>query len=255
MRGILALCFHPAFIPPKSGGEERLFYVLRGLSTYFDVTLISFTHPNKDNTIETVVHAEHFKEIRIPKTNISSVLHHLVNKYSMINECSAVITSIESRFNKNFKKCIQQELKKSEIIIYESPFLYTTPSRFLKGKKIVYNAYNNEFELMKPEFSNSVFGNFFLKYVYFIEEKLTQQCDLIFVVSQEDKNSLSTTYHVNQKKFCLAPNGIPVSNYDSIFFNRTGCKNPPICLFIGSFHPPILKRLPRFSKCQSNYQK
>lgn len=241
MRPILALCFHPAFTPPKSGGEERLFYVLMGLSKYTDVTLVSFTYPNKNNIIETVIHADHFKEIRIPKTNISSVLHHLVNKYSPINECSAVITSIESRFNKNFKKCIQRELKKSEIIIYESPFLYTTPNRCLKGKKIVYNAYNNEFELMKPEFSNSLLGKFFLKYVYFIEEKLTQQCDLIFVVSQEDKNSLSTTYHVNQKKFCLAPNGIPVANYDSIFFNRTGGKNPPICLFIGSFHPPNIE--------------
>ncbi len=99
MRTILALSFHPAFTPPKSGGEERLFYVLTGLSKYFDVTLVSFTHPNKDNTMETVTHADHFKEIRIPKTKISSGLHHFVGKYSSINECSAVITSIESRFN------------------------------------------------------------------------------------------------------------------------------------------------------------
>lgn len=248
MRAILALCFHPAFTPPKSGGEERLFYVLRGLSKYFDVTLVSFTHPNKDSTIETVIHAEHFKEIRIPKTNISSVLHHFVNKYSSINECSAVITSIESRFNKNFKNRIISELKKSDIVLYESPFLYTTPDRFLKGKKIVYNAYNNEFELMKPVFSNSFLGKFFLRYVHSLEKKLTQQCDLIFVVSQEDKNSISTTYHVNQKKFCLAPNGIPVANYDSIFFNRTICKNPPICLFIGSYHPPNIEAVTQIVK-------
>ena len=54
MRAILALSFHPAFTPPKSGGEERLFYILDGLSKYYDVTLISFTHPNKGNIIETV---------------------------------------------------------------------------------------------------------------------------------------------------------------------------------------------------------
>ncbi|MDD1700440.1 MAG: glycosyltransferase [Methanoregula sp.] len=241
MRAILALSFHPAFTPPKSGGEERLFYVLRGLSRYYDVTLVSFTHKNKDNTMETVIHAEHFKEIRIPKTIISSALHHFVGKYSSINECSAVITSIESRFNPNFKKCVKQELLKTDIIFCASPFLYTVPHRFLKGKKIVYDAYNNEYELMKHVFSNSAIGKFFLRYVYNIEKKLTKQCDMIFVVSDEDKNSLIENYHVITEKFYLAPNGIPVAAYNSVFFNRQGCKNPPICLFIGSYHPPNIE--------------
>ena len=248
MRAILALSFHPAFTPPKSGGEERLFYVLRGLSRYNDVTLVSFTHPNKDNTIETVIHSEHFKEIRIPKTKISSVLHHFVGKYSSINECSAVITSIESRFNTNFKKCVKRELPKTDIIFCASPFLYTLPHHFLKGKKVVYDAYNNEFELMKPVFSNSVIGKFFLRYVYNIEGKLTKQCDLIFVVSDEDKNSLIEIYHVNPEKFYLASNGIPVAAYNPVFFNRQGNKNPPLCLFIGSYHPPNIEAVTQILK-------
>lgn len=248
MRTILALSFHPAFTPPKSGGEERLFYVLTGLSKYFDVTLVSFTHPNKDNTIETVTHADHFKEIRIPKTKISSGLHHFVGKYSSINECSAVITSIESRFNSNFKKCVKQELLKTDIIFFASPFLYTLPYRYLKGKKIVYDAYNNEFELMKSVFSNSAIGNFFLRYVYHIEKKLTNQSDLIFVVSDEDKNSLIETYHGNPENFFVASNGIPVASYNSVIFNRAACKNPPLCLFIGSYHPPNIEAVTQILK-------
>jgi glycosyltransferase involved in cell wall biosynthesis len=241
MRVILALCFHPAFTPPKSGGEERLFYILTGLSKYYDVMLVSFTYPNTDNAVETVNHNEHFKEIRIPKTNISSVLYRVVNNFSSIKECSAVITSIESRFNKNFKKILEDKLKNTDILMFESPFLFTHPNRFFTGKKIVYNAYNNEYELMKPGFSDSYVGTFLLKYVFAIEKKLVKNCDLIFVVSEDDQNSLVQTYDTDPKKFHVAPNGTPVAKYNPIFYQRTGSKNPPVCLFIGSFHPPNIE--------------
>jgi len=241
MRAILALCFHPAFTPPKSGGEERLFYILNGLSEYYDVTLVSFTYPKKENAVETVSHSPNFREIRIPKTKISSVLHSIINKCTSIIECSAVITSIESRFNKNFKKIFEEELKNTDILMYESPFLFTSPDRLLTGKKIVYNAYNNEYELMKPGFSNSVIGNYLLNYVFKIEKKLVKKSDLIFVVSEDDLNSLRKTYHVNPEKIVLAPNGIPVAKYDSIFYHRTPSKMPPVCLFIGSYHPPNIE--------------
>ncbi len=97
------------------------------------------------------------------------------------------------------------ELLKTDIIFFASPFLYTLPYRYLKGKKIVYDAYNNEFELMKSVFSNSAIGNFFLRYVYHIEKKLANQSDLIFVVSDEDKNSLIETYHGQSGKFFCCP--------------------------------------------------
>ncbi|MFA6363353.1 glycosyltransferase [Methanoregula sp.] len=248
MHAILALSFHPAFTPPKSGGEERLFYLLNGLSEYYDVTLVSFTYPNKENTVETVNHSPRFKEIRIPKTNISLFLHYIVNKCSPIKECSAVITSIESRFNKNFKKILKDELKNFDILMYESPFLFTTPARIFTGKKIVYNAYNNEYELMKPGFSNSILGVFLLKYVFNIEKKLVKNCDLIFVVSDDDQNSLIQTYNANPEKFSLVPNGIPVAEYNPIFYQRSGCKTPPICLFIGSYHPPNIEAVNQIVK-------
>ena len=101
---------------------------------------------------------------------------------------------------------------------------------------------------MKPAFSDSVIGKIFLKYVYFLEKKLTRECDLIFVVSKADRDSISQFYEVSPAKFSLAPNGIPVFVYDSIFYHRTGNKNPPICLFIGSYHPPNIEAVNRIVK-------
>jgi glycosyltransferase involved in cell wall biosynthesis len=132
--------------------------------------------------------------------------------------------------------------------MYESPFLFTTRDRFFTGKKIVYNAYNNEYELMKPNFSNSIIGNFLLKYVFTIEKKLVNKSDLIFVVSEDDQNSIVQTYHANPENFSLAPNGIPVAKYNPIFYHRTGCKTPPICLFIGSYHPPNIEAVNQIVK-------
>jgi glycosyltransferase involved in cell wall biosynthesis len=218
------------------------------LSEYYDVTLVSFTYPNKDNAVETVNHSPHFKEIRIPKTQISDIFHHFVHKYTPIKECSAVITSLESRFNKNFKKILDDELKNTDLLIYESPFLFTTPERLLTGKKIVYNAYNNEYELMKPDFSTSIIGKFLLKYVFNIEKTLVKRSDLIFIVSEDDQSSLVQTYNGNLEKFSLAPNGIPVAKYNPIFFQRTGSKTPPVCLFIGSYHPPNIEAVNQIVK-------
>jgi glycosyltransferase involved in cell wall biosynthesis len=101
---------------------------------------------------------------------------------------------------------------------------------------------------MKSVFSNSAIGNFFLRYVYHIEKKLTNQSDLIFVVSDEDKNSLIETYHGNPEIFFVASNGIPVASYNSVIFNRSACKNPPLCLFIGSYHPPNIEAVTQILK-------
>jgi glycosyltransferase involved in cell wall biosynthesis len=248
MRAILALSFHPAFIPPKSGGEERLFYVLSGLSKYYDVTLVSFTYPNKDNAVETVNHSPNFREIRIPKTNISMFLHHFINKYTPIKECSAVITSIESRFNKNFKNTVHSELKTKKYVIFEYPYLFTIASRFLKNKVVIYDAHNTEFTLMKTSFSHSFVGKILLRYVHHIEKNLTNRSNLIFTVSNGDKESLIQTYHAHPEKFHRAPNGIPVAKYNPIFYHRTGCKTPPICLFIGSYHPPNIEAVNQMVK-------
>ena len=59
------------------------------------------------------------------------------------------------------------------------------------------------------------------------------------------KKSLIEIYHVNPEKFYLASNGIPVAAYNSVFFNRNGSKNPPLCLFIGSYHPPNIEAVSR----------
>ncbi len=240
MKSVLALSFHPAFTPPMSGGEERLYYVLKGFSHYGNVTLISFTYPGRGR-VETVHHSPGFKEIRVPKGIVTHALHGLIHKFTPIRECSGVVTSLESRINLAFRRVVKEEIKHHEIIFFESPFLYTIPGRLLGNRTIVYNAYNNEYELMRPAFSGSSVGKLFLSYVAHIERGLARACNLIFVVSRDDAASLARTYGIDSGKCMVAPNGICLACYDRVFQERARMEASPICLFIGSYHPPNIE--------------
>jgi glycosyltransferase involved in cell wall biosynthesis len=113
----------------------------------------------------------------------------------------------------------------------------------LHGKTIIYEAYNNEYELMKSSFSHSILGKFLLYYVRHLEKGLSKRSDLIFTVSMEDKNSLCKIYDIKREKIALSPNGIPVSYYDIVLHNRKRNPCQPICVFIGSYHPPNIEAI------------
>lgn len=241
MVSIVAFSFHPAFYPPKSGGEQRLFHIYKNLSARHQITLVTFTYPNRNNEVEVVAHGDSFQEIRVPKTEISKFLHYFVDRFSSIKECSAIVTSIESRFNKNFKNILKDNLKQSDIIIFVYPYLYTMSEKYLKHKKIVYESHNVEFDLMKQSLNGSTLGKILLRYVYGIERSLSKKSDLIFAVSGEDKLKLSTTYGVDETKIVISPNGVASNDYGR-------CIDKPLrdarwCIFVGSFHPPNIEAI------------
>ena len=123
MVSIAAFSFHPAFYPPRSGGEQRLYNIYNNLSIKYKIILITFTFPHDKNEVKVIMHNENFKEIRIPKTTISKLIYYFINRFTSIKECSAVVTSIESRLNKNFKIISKNEIKNADIIIFVSPYL------------------------------------------------------------------------------------------------------------------------------------
>lgn len=247
MSSLLALSFHPAFFPPKSGGEERLYNIYSYLSKYHKIKLISFTYSNSKNLIETVNHNENFTEIRIPKTKISAVLHHLIDRHTNIKECSAVITSIESKFNKNFREVLKKEAQNADILVFVSPFLYTIPRKLIKRKTVIYESYNVEYELMEHSLSGSLIGKQFLKYIFYLEKSLINRSNYIFTVSEEDRIKLAKLYNFDKSKIYVSPNGVNSDKYNIIAERNASPNNSNICLFIGSYHPPNIEAIERIT--------
>ena len=246
MVSIAAFSFHPAFYPPKSGGEQRLYHIYKNLSLENKIHLITFTYPNDRNEVEVVIHGENFEEIRIPKTMISKLIHHFIDRFTSIKECSAIVTSIESRLNKNFRIISNNEIKNADVVIFISPYLFTVEKDILEHKKLIYESYNMEHELMKQSLGNSLFAKLLRIYVYSIEKSLSKESNLIFAVSEEDKFKLSSTYDLNESKIIVSPNGINFEDFGEHIENVP--RNIKRCVFIGSFHHPNIEAVDNIIK-------
>lgn len=239
MVAIVAFSFHPAFYPPMSGGEQRLYYIYKNLSIKYKIILITFTFPDDKNEADVIIHNDNFREIRIPKTIISKLIYYFINRFTSIKECSAVVTSIESRLNKNFKFISKKEIKNADIIMFVSPYLFTVDRDSLKDKKILYESYNFELELMKQSLGDSLLGKLLVRYVYNIEKSLSKRSNMIFAVSAEDKLKLQSEYGLEENKIIISPNGINSGDYSK--YIKITSENGKKCVFIGSFHPPNIE--------------
>jgi glycosyltransferase involved in cell wall biosynthesis len=238
MASLLGLSFYAAAYPPQAGGELRLYYIYYYLSKYHKINLITFVSPNFENKVEIIEHAKNFTEIRIPRSEFSSRIQNILTKYSSIKEWSAIMVSLESRFNKNFKKIFKEKACESDFLIFISPFLFTLFNDIPPKKKVVYESYNLEYNLMEPYLKKSIFGRILLKYIFYIEYSLCQRSDLIFTVSEEDRLKISKFYDVISKRIILSENGVNLIDYPvPISAPRNNIENP-ILLFIGSYHPP-----------------
>lgn len=240
MVSVLALSFHPAFVPPKSGGEQRLYNIYNYLSAVHNITLISFTHPNSENIVEYVHHNSNFTEIRIPKTKVSSDAQYLINRLSDIKECSGVITSIESRFNRNFREIVEKEIQRSDVVIFVHPYLFTLGGIPLNKKYIVYESYNVEYELMEQTLHSSLVGKLLLRYLRNLESGLLKKSNLTIAVSEENKGKFYERYGVDPVKIRVFPNGVNPDEFDALV--RRG-ENRRVCLFMGSYHPPNIQAI------------
>lgn len=244
LKKLTGLNFFPAFSPPKSGGELRYYHIYKNLGDYYDVTMISPTHPGVEP--ELVNLSEHVKEYRVPKGSIHIKLHQFFDKYGKFPECSAVVVAIASHFQDNFKHIFNDYASSSEIIVREFPFLLTIPKKD-KKQIWIYNSYNVEYDLQRGML-NGWLGRLLSIYIWYSERKICRLSDIIFATSEQDMERFLKLYGINSNKIFSAPNGVDTANLK--FFLREekikaktelGYQDRPCLLFIGSLHPPNIE--------------
>lgn len=235
MKKILVLNFFPAFVPPRSGGELRYYNMYKGLSEYYDVTLLSPTYNDAEEKI--IEHSLTFREYRIPKEAIHNQLHMNIDQEHIGSEISALVCCLSANTHNRYHDVYQLLYSEADIIIHESPYMLYYDIYFgLDNKLRVYNSYNYEAHLVEQIWSGSNAS----KYISIIrnaEEILIKGCDLVFATSEEERKAFASSYHVLQEKIHIAPNGIDVSQYEQIRKNHVPY-NRKKAFFIGSAHPP-----------------
>ena len=238
MKRILVLNFFPAFFPPKSGGELRYYNMYRGLSRFYDVTLLSPTY--NDQKEEVVTYSDCFREYRVPKEDIHNQLHWSIEKEKVCPEISALVCYLSAKTKNRYHERYLELYSQSDIIIHEFPYMLHYDLFFgLDHKPRIYNSHNYESNLISQMWK----GPNAEKYISMIqgaERTLVQSCALVFATSEEEREAFSQTFGRRKEDILLAPNGIEVSKYERLRSERRGNLRKK-AFFIGSAHPPNLE--------------
>lgn len=148
MKKILALCFFPAFAPPKSGGELRLLNLYRELGRWYEVVLLTSTHHG--GTEERVQHGSRFVERRIPKDDAFMQAWQQLQSHAGDGDLSGISVGFAARHDTAMSRAYLEEYDSADIIIHEFPFTVDYDLFIgLDSKTRVYNSHNCESELVR----------------------------------------------------------------------------------------------------------
>lgn len=246
MKKVAILSFFPAFQPPRSGGELRLSQMAGRLARRFDVQMISTTYP--DAADETIQHAPHFRERRIPKSGRYITWHRILKRAGGFEECSGLVCSLAARGHVALREAAEDLVRDADIVIHESPFLFPLAPRPRHSRQLlVYNSYNVESRLARDMFGRKPVGRLASGHVARVERKLVERADLVFACSQEDEQEFVHAYGADRSKIHIVPNGVtmpdplPKSDPELVAGARARLKlntSRASAFFIGSFHPP-----------------
>jgi len=219
--------------PAISGGKLRLFNLYKGLSRYFDITILSLS--DKDNK---VVINENFREIQVKR---SKEFIKISKKISNITGVSSDdVASIEGyKLIPEFIKTFNEIYPKKDGIILFHPYLINMLDNI--HKPIFLDSPDVEINQKKGIFDNE----FYLSMVMQTESKAITRSTVIYPTSEEDKSYIKDFYKVTEDKIIIIPNGIninkikPLNKFEKKALKfRLGINDKLVAIFVGSLHKP-----------------
>jgi glycosyltransferase involved in cell wall biosynthesis len=238
---ILVASFFPAFYPPRSGGEQRLYYLYSHLSGHFDVTLLSPTYST--HVSEIVTHSATFREHRVPKDPVCDQLHRKLSESGIGPECSAYVVALAGGIETEFGRRFQALVRDHDLIIHESPF--TLPydlTASVDGKPRIYNSYNVE-SLLAAEMLRGEAGRKATDFIRFLEQSMVADSSLVFATCEDERQVFVAEFGIDPKCTALAPNGFepPATEATESLAWTVFDVSTPYALFMGSAHPPNIE--------------
>src|SRR5262249_32916534 len=236
---ILVVSFFPAFTPPRSGGEQRLYYLYYHLSRYFDITLLAPTYSTAP--LEVGTHAPTFQEHRGPKDEVFDRLHQELDAAEIGPECSGYVVSLAGGTDTAFGRRFQTLVEKHDVVIHESPF--TLPYDRTLGedaKPRIANTYNVESRLAAHMLQGEA-GRKAVEFIRFLEQSMLSTSSLVFATCEEERQIFVRDFGVDPARMGIAPNGFEPVASDAEDAPRSGTlrgDSTPYAVFMGSQHPP-----------------
>jgi len=248
MDKIIALNHFPVY-PPTTGGRVRIYYLMRYLSDYYDVEIISLDNyikrsgnKIKINKLRTIKISNNFRETLVPENLFSYLFKFIFCWRLKLLDVDACISATNT--GSRIKSILRDKIDKNTFLFLEHPFLSTVlDKKVLKNVgNIIYDAHNVEF-LLKKQITHG-FKKISLSRIYKIEKFACEISDFIFTTSEEDKQAFIEIYNTPEEKLVVIPNGVDCESL-SIEIDKAFAKryfgiddNRTTVIFMGSGHPP-----------------
>ena len=229
MARILAFSFFPANLPPRSGGELRLFSLYEGLSHHHDVTLL--TSGELGGPLLTFEHNARFREVRVPKGGEFAEKWAMLSPHAGSGDLSGPCLAATAAVPNALIHAYLELHADADVIIHDSPFTIDYDLFFRHdGKPRIYNSYNVEVDLYRKIHADAN-SDVIWRLVQSCEEKLVRGADLLTACAQNDLSRFAEIFGASAHAM-LVPNG--VHGFAAPIVNRSGNR----LVFIGSAHHP-----------------
>lgn len=229
--------------PPDSGAPIRVFNMFKNLPKEYDMTYLgttaydSFLHHEKQLT-------PNFKEkiVKIEKPIL--LFNSSLTKITKGVHTFDIVISIYEYFNKKFRKILNEEAEKSDILIATHPWFFPHIKK-IKNKILIYDSHNCEYLLKKYDLKKTLAGKILLLFIKHIEKTACKKSDIVIACSEENKESFKELYKIKEEKIYVLPNSIdaeeikPATEKERARAKRIlGLTNKKTIIFVGTYYGP-----------------
>lgn len=206
---ILYVNFFPRFVPPKSGGELRYFYLTHALARDRDVAAINCTFP--EAALEQIEHSDGVFETRVPKPRWAVWLHRLFDRVTKFRECSGLVVAMSSRGDGAFRQEFRRMAAGARAVVVAAPFIYPAVRDLIRRDQyLIYDSYNVEYLLHQKTLPGELGEILNRRYIRRWERRLARDAHMIWTCSREDAAQMERLYGADPLKMHVIPNGIDV---------------------------------------------
>lgn len=248
--------------PPTSGGQNRVYYLYKALSSVLDITILSLDFPESEAEIVEIT--PYFREIVVPTNEALKRLHH--NMHGRIKvDCGDVVLIDGILLHDEFIQKLKVLSTECEWVIASHPYLFRAVEAVFRGK-VAYDAHNVERDMKEIVLGPALVGRSnaedpdvpelarnLLNATFQVEKDLLDRADMMVACSQDDLTRFAALYDRQPPVCAVASNGVDISGIQFIDFDqkfswqgRLGLNTgKEFVLFSGSWHGPNIRAMHR----------
>lgn len=230
---LVSLNYYDIF-PLINGGQKSVLGLCRGLSAYFDVTLIMFC--GADVYKDEIPAGECLTIVPIPRPR-DLVEREYVYAYGMgLDKPSPITADTMWAENSEMLEKVRQAAGDADILLIDHPYTYQIARNACPDKVFWHRANNVEVNYMRGELEKYPRAEEMLELIDRIERKCCQGCDYVFTVTESDRLELIDRYQLNPERVTNISVGSDFSGAAFVLPSARRNKRRQILYLSGFYH-------------------